>query len=372
MTSREFPFAIPQRIRNMPGSLSSSATGALAMLEWISSPEAWVALATLTALEIVLGIDNIIFISILTGRLPEEQREKARKIGLVLAMGMRIVLLFMLSWVMGLTANLFWEISGRDLILIGGGLFLLAKSTMEIHHKLEGDDEGHGGSKAVSFGSVLAQIALLDVVFSLDSVITAVGMAKHLPVMILAVVISIVVMLLGRERDRRLRREAPDLQDPRVELPPADRLLPGRRGLRAAHQQGLPLLRDGLLAVRRVPQLALPQAPQARHAARADGGDGEGIPGLIRRGRSSRCSSMPGYFALQPPQLAQSTMKRSPVSSSSLPISRQQPSKTRTSKRVSFLQQLFTAQRPRHSKTADPTAKGSGELPAASCTPLRR
>ncbi len=167
------------------------------MFEWITLPEAWVALATLTALEIVLGIDNIIFISILTGRLPPEHQERARKLGLLLAMGMRIVLLFMLKWVMGLTAELFWGLSGRDLILIGGGLFLLAKSTMEIHHKLEGDSESQSAGKAASFSSVLVQIALLDMVFSLDSVITAVGMAKHLPVMILAVVISIIVMLIA-------------------------------------------------------------------------------------------------------------------------------------------------------------------------------
>ena len=169
--------------------------------EWVSSPEAWVALATLTSLEIVLGIDNIIFISILTGRLPEEQRERAREIGLFLAMGMRIALLFMISWIMGLQDPFFSvlgeDISGRDLILIAGGLFLLAKSTMEIHHKLEGQEEARSTGKVASFGAVLAQVALLDIVFSLDSVITAVGMAKHLPVMILAVVISVIVMLVS-------------------------------------------------------------------------------------------------------------------------------------------------------------------------------
>jgi predicted tellurium resistance membrane protein TerC len=172
------------------------------MLEWVASPEAWVALATLTLLEIVLGIDNIIFISILSGRLPEEERERTRKTGLLLAMGMRIALLFTLSWIMKLDSKLFGlfgsDISGRDLILILGGLFLLAKSTMEIHHKLEGGHEEKASSKAVTVGAVLVQIALLDIVFSIDSVITAVGMAgDFLMVMILAVVISVVVMLVA-------------------------------------------------------------------------------------------------------------------------------------------------------------------------------
>lgn len=172
------------------------------MLEWIAQPEAWVALATLTALEIVLGIDNIIFISILVARLPQEQRNSARIIGLSLAMGMRIVLLLSLAWVMSLTEPLFTllneTISGRDIILIAGGLFLLGKSTLEIHNSLEGPEEHELGSKAAAgFMSVLAQIALLDVVFSLDSVITAIGMAEHVEIMILAIVIAILVMMLS-------------------------------------------------------------------------------------------------------------------------------------------------------------------------------
>jgi predicted tellurium resistance membrane protein TerC len=168
-------------------------------MEWISDPAIWTALVTLTLLEIVLGIDNIIFISILTGKLPENQREKGRIVGLSAAMIMRIILLFFASWIVSLTDPLFEilnrEFSGKDLILIAGGLFLLAKATMELHDKLEGEEHSHEVKGAVSFGSVIFQILLLDVVFSIDSVITAVGMTEHLPVMIAAVVISIGVMI---------------------------------------------------------------------------------------------------------------------------------------------------------------------------------
>ena len=170
-------------------------------MEWITDPQAWVALATLTALEIVLGIDNIIFISILVGRLPEETRNRARSIGLTLAMVTRIALLMSLSWVMGLTEPLFkllsHEISGRDIILIGGGIFLLIKSTHEIHNSLEGEEEGGASKVQASFVSVLIQIAVLDIIFSLDSVITAVGLADHLPVMVLAIVISVAIMMFA-------------------------------------------------------------------------------------------------------------------------------------------------------------------------------
>ena len=202
------------------------------MFDWTADPSAWAALGTLTALEIVLGIDNIIFISILTGRLPKEQQAKGRTIGLGLAMGMRILLLLSISWVMGLTAVLFdvgdWlpflaelepvgegirdnvghgaeagdgsptAITGRDLILLIGGLFLVGKATHEIHAKLEGDGE-HATEKpkAATLGSVLVQIALLDLVFSLDSVITAVGMADDIAVMVIAVVIAVGVMMAG-------------------------------------------------------------------------------------------------------------------------------------------------------------------------------
>jgi predicted tellurium resistance membrane protein TerC len=170
-------------------------------MEWLTDPQAWIALATLTALEVVLGIDNIIFISILVGRLPEAQRNRARRLGLALAMIMRIALLLSLAWIMTLTQPLFSvfgeEISGRDLILIGGGLFLLWKSVHEIHNALEGDDDEHAAPVAASFTSVLAQIAIIDIVFSLDSVITAVGMADHVEVMIIAIVLAVGVMMIA-------------------------------------------------------------------------------------------------------------------------------------------------------------------------------
>jgi len=170
-------------------------------MEWLTDPQAWLALATLTALEIVLGVDNIIFISILCGRLPEHQRARARNIGLMFAMLTRIGLLFTLTWLMTLTAPLFsitaHEISGRDLILIGGGLFLIGKATHEIHQKLEGaTEEITVGAVTATFGSVIVQIMLLDIVFSLDSIITAVGMVDERWVMVTAILISIVFMLL--------------------------------------------------------------------------------------------------------------------------------------------------------------------------------
>lgn len=172
------------------------------MFEWIASPEAWVALLTLTALEIVLGIDNIIFISILVGRLPEKQRQSARLIGLGLAMAMRILLLLSLAWIMRLTEPLFTvmeqAISGRDLILLLGGLFLVAKSTHEIHHAMTPeDDTEQGHSKSAGFMAILIQIALLDIVFSLDSVITAVGMVDNIEVMIIAIIVAVAVMMLA-------------------------------------------------------------------------------------------------------------------------------------------------------------------------------
>jgi predicted tellurium resistance membrane protein TerC len=169
------------------------------MIELLSDPQTWLAFLTLTALEIVLGIDNIIFISILVGRLPKAAQKRGRTIGLALAMITRILLLLSITWVMSLSADLFSiadvAFSGRDLILIGGGLFLLAKSTLEIHSGLEGAEEHRESGGSATFTSVIVQIAIIDIVFSLDSVITAVGMADHVEVMIAAVVVAVLVMM---------------------------------------------------------------------------------------------------------------------------------------------------------------------------------
>lgn len=171
------------------------------MFEWLASPEAWIALMTLTALEIVLGIDNIIFISILVGRLPEAQRNFARRTGLGLAMLTRLGLLFSISWVMSLTDPWFTilgnSISGRDIVLIAGGLFLLFKATHEIHNSIEGIDEDNRKIAADSMGMVLLQIAILDIVFSLDSVITAVGLVEHVSLMAIAIILAVLVMLVA-------------------------------------------------------------------------------------------------------------------------------------------------------------------------------
>ena len=172
-------------------------------MEWLADPHAWIALVTLTALEVVLGVDNIIFISILVGRLPEEQRQRGRILGLGFAMFTRIALLFSLTWIMTLTEPLFSlpvmgkEIAGRDLILIGGGLFLLWKSVHEIHNSLEGEEETHAAVVRAGFAAVIIQIAIIDIVFSLDSVITAVGMVEQVSVMVLAIVIAVVVMMFA-------------------------------------------------------------------------------------------------------------------------------------------------------------------------------
>ena len=171
-------------------------------MEWLSDPQAWIALFTLTALEIVLGVDNIIFISILVGRLPEAQRARARTLGLAFAMFTRIALLLSLAWVMTLTAPLFFfigkEISGRDLILIGGGLFLLWKSVHEIHNSLEGEADEHAAAAVrAGFAAVILQIAIIDIVFSLDSVITAIGMVEQVSIMVIAIVAAVVVMMFA-------------------------------------------------------------------------------------------------------------------------------------------------------------------------------
>jgi predicted tellurium resistance membrane protein TerC len=170
-------------------------------MDWIGNPDIWISFFTLALLEIVLGIDNIVFISILSGKLPTEQQARARNLGLGLAMVMRILLLLGISWVIGLTTPLFevldQEISGRDIIMLVGGLFLLTKATFEIHEKLEGHDPHTSEVRAVSFTAVIVQILALDIVFSLDSVITAVGMADEIGVMIAAVVVAVGVMLLS-------------------------------------------------------------------------------------------------------------------------------------------------------------------------------
>jgi predicted tellurium resistance membrane protein TerC len=173
------------------------------MIEWLTNPQTWIALVTLTALEIVLGVDNVIFVSILASKLPPERQPRARRLGLFLAMFMRIALLFSITWLIRLTAPLFGvaghEFSGRDLILLAGGLFLIAKATYEIHDKLEGEEGATSARVATSFSAVIIQVMLLDIVFSLDSVITAVGMANDLPVMVAAVVAAVGVMMVSAD-----------------------------------------------------------------------------------------------------------------------------------------------------------------------------
>ncbi|MCS6801387.1 MAG: TerC family protein [Chloroflexota bacterium] len=185
-------------------------------MDWIVNPDSWIALVTLTALEVVLGIDNIIFISILVSKLPPHQQATARRLGLGAALGMRIALLLSLSWVIGLTAPLFsvlsHPVSGRDLILIGGGLFLLAKATFEIHERLEGPGEHGRAAMAASFAGVIVQIMLLDIVFSLDSVITAVGMANEIAVMVAAVVIAVAIMLISADAVSRFVNRHPTVK----------------------------------------------------------------------------------------------------------------------------------------------------------------
>ncbi len=197
-------------------------------MEFFSTPEAWISLLTLTVLEIVLGIDNIVFISILSGKLPVSQQKKARQLGLGLAMITRVLLLLSLSWVMSLTSPLFnigewisldnkeWleklAISGRDMILICGGLFLIYKSTHEIHLKLEGEEDEGGKAKVHSFVGVIVQILILDIVFSLDSVITAIGMAEHVEIMIAAVIIAVLIMMVSADAISRFVNNHPTVK----------------------------------------------------------------------------------------------------------------------------------------------------------------
>jgi predicted tellurium resistance membrane protein TerC len=186
------------------------------MFEWITEPQAWIALGTLIALEVVLGIDNIVFISILAGRLPEHQRKLGRQLGIILAMVARLAMLFGIAWIINLVEPLFSvfgnEISGRDIIMIVGGLFLLGKSTQEIHSKLTGTGEVKKEEKPASFFSVLVQIAILDAIFSLDAVITAVGLVDYVTVMVIAIVISVGVMLLTIKWINRFLEKNPTIK----------------------------------------------------------------------------------------------------------------------------------------------------------------
>ena len=186
------------------------------MLQLLTDPQIWIAFLTLTALELVLGIDNIVFISILVDRLPKEQQKRARQIGLFMAMFLRIALLLVLSWIIGLTDTLFTvfrqDISGRDLILIGGGLFLLWKSTREIHHSIEGADGETFGKVRTAFASVILQIMVIDLIFSLDSIITAVGMVDEIEVMIAAVVVSVGLMMVASASIARFVSQHPTIK----------------------------------------------------------------------------------------------------------------------------------------------------------------
>jgi len=210
------PFTLGQlACRERPSPLPLAAQG-VTMIELLTDPQAWIAFLTLTALELVLGIDNIIFISILVDKLPAHQRELARRIGLFMAMFMRVGLLFVLSWIIGLTAPIFSilgnDISGRDLILILGGLFLVYKSTHEIHQLLEGEEGSESKTVTATFAAVIGQIMLIDLVFSLDSIITAVGMVDRIEVMIAAVVVSVGLMLVFAPAIGRVVSDHPTLK----------------------------------------------------------------------------------------------------------------------------------------------------------------
>ncbi len=255
-------------------------------MDWIADPQIWIALATLTFLEIVLGVDNIIFISILSGKLPAAQQPRARRLGLLGAMVTRVMLLFSLAWIIRLTTPWFTivgtDISGRDLILILGGLFLLAKSTHEIHEKLEGE-EGHASNRvAASFASVIIQIMLLDIVFSLDSVITAVGMVDELWVMVTAVIIAVGIMMLSAEPISAFVHRHPTVKMLALSFLLLIGVSLARRRLRPPHPQGLHLLRDGLLRVRGSDQPAPARQVEAGAPARGLRG---ARAGLVRSGR---------------------------------------------------------------------------------------
>ncbi len=209
-------------------------------MEWLTNPEIWIAFFTLTALEIVLGIDNIIMISILVSRMPKHMQARTRIFGLALAMVTRILLLLSITWVMQLTADLFvvfgQGISGRDLILFFGGLFLLWKSSQEMYHALEGEDETQDEPKGAGgkFIYTIIQIAIIDIVFSLDSVITAVGMVSHVPVMVAAIVVAVLVMMLACRHHQRFHRQAPVVENAGAVVPAGGGYSADRRILRRA------------------------------------------------------------------------------------------------------------------------------------------
>jgi hypothetical protein len=261
------------------------------MMELLSNPQTWIAFATLTLLELVLGIDNIIFISILVDKLPKDRRETARRLGLFMAMFMRIGLLLVLAWIVGLVTPLFsvfgMEISGRDLILILGGLFLIWKSTTEIHQSMEGAEDHTTSVVKATFTSVILQIMVIDLVFSLDSIITAVGMVDDVRVMIAAVIASVGPDDAVRRADRPLRVGPPDHQDAGTVLSRRGRRGAGGRRLRIPRAQGLCLLRHGVLAERRTAQH--PHA-QARCEAR------EVAPAAHSRGLTGRACPCPCHF----------------------------------------------------------------------------
>ena len=222
------------------------------MLELLSNPDVWLSFATLAALEVVLGIDNLVFISIVADKLPKEQQARARQIGLMAALGMRVLMLLGITWIVGLTAPVFtlagFEASWRDIILLGGGIFLLVKGTLEIHHTVEGDGD-HGGPKKASatFLMAVGQIMVLDLVFSLDSIITAVGMTDQIEVMIAAVVFAILVMLFRSQPGQCFHSQAPDNENAGAVVPASDRHVARRGWFAFPHSARISLLRHRLL-----------------------------------------------------------------------------------------------------------------------------
>ena len=194
----------------------TGSLGTLRHMEWISDPAAWSALVALLTLEIVLGVDNVVFISILANKLPENQQDRARQTGILAAAGMRILLLLAIGWIISLEAELFelfdQSFSGKDLVLLGGGLFLIYKATRELHHKLDGEDEHKEEKVAPTFAAVIGQVMLLDLVFSLDSVITAVGITEYIPVMVIAILSAVVVMLIASKAIYRFINQHPSVK----------------------------------------------------------------------------------------------------------------------------------------------------------------